>query len=281
MSASAATIRREPELSPSLASVYWGRVRGVLGVIYPLVVAGIAWEIAARLRNEETLFPTLTDVLRAMWRTGLTGELQFHFLSTVWRLLAGFFIACLLAVPLGLLMARSRKVEGFWVPLVSFLNPIPGLAWVPIFLLWFGLSHNAVVALVIWASFPPIAINTWTGAKTINEVWVRAAESMGAQGATLFRKVVLPGSLPFVLSGMRIGLSRAWRAVIAAELLSAGGAGLGFMIFSARDFLRTDVMLAGVFAIGFAGVMLEKLLFQWVERFTVVRWGMLRDSSSL
>jgi ABC-type nitrate/sulfonate/bicarbonate transport system permease component len=208
------------------------------------------------------------------------GIIQQHLVSTIWRLLAGFALASAFAIPLGLLMARSRAFENFWVPIVSVLNPIPGLAWVPLFMLWFKLGDTVVIALVTWATFPPVVVNTWTGAKTVNEIWIRAAQSMGAGGATLFRKVMVPGALPFVLSGLRIGLSRSWRAVVAAEILSAGGAGLGWMIFEARDFVRTDVMLAGVAAIGIVGLVLEKVLFQGCEKYTVVRWGMLHETGS-
>jgi ABC-type nitrate/sulfonate/bicarbonate transport system permease component len=228
----------------------------------------------------DVLFPPISQVVSTAGRLISRGIMQQHLLSTMYRLLAGFAIAAVFAVPLGLLMARSKVMESFWVPIVSVLNPIPGLAWVPLFLLWFKLGDTAVIALVTWATFPPVVINTWTGAKTVNEIWVRAAQSMGARGSTLYRKVMVPGALPFVLTGMRIGLSRSWRAVVAAEMLSAGGAGLGWLIFEARDFVRTDVMLAGVMMIGIVGLLLEKVLFQGVEKYTVVRWGMLHDTGS-
>jgi len=254
---------------------------GLLSTLFPLVVIGTMWEIVARMGIfPDVLFPPLSQVLATAGRLIARGTMQQHLISTIYRLLAGFALAAVLAVPLGLLMARSRLIESFWVPIVSVLNPIPGLAWVPLFLLWFKLGDTAVIALVTWATFPPVVINTWTGAKTINEVWVRAAQSMGARGTTLYRKVMVPGALPFVLTGMRIGLSRSWRAVVAAEMLSAGGTGLGWLIFEARDFVRTDVMLAGVMMIGIVGLLLEKVLFQGIEKYTVVRWGMLHDTGS-
>jgi NitT/TauT family transport system permease protein len=254
---------------------------GVMSTLFPLVVVGIGWEIVARSGLfPDVLFPPVSQVLATAGRLISRGVMQQHLMMTMYRLLAGFVLAATFAVPLGLLMARSRLVESFWVPIVSVLNPIPGLAWVPLFLLWFKLGDTAVIALVTWATFPPVVINTWTGAKTINQIWVRAAQSMGAQGTTLYRKVMVPGALPFVLTGMRIGLSRSWRAVVAAEMLSAGGAGLGWLIFEARDFVRTDVMLSGVMMIGIVGLLLEKVLFQGVEKYTVVRWGMLHDAGS-
>ncbi len=256
-------------------------VLGLLSTLFPLVVIGLVWEVVARIGIfPDILFPPASQVLATAGRLFSRGIMQQHLISTMWRLLVGFAVAAVFGVPLGLLMARSRLVESFWVPIVSVLNPIPGLAWVPLFLLWFKLGDTAVIALVTWATFPPVVINTWTGAKTVNEIWIRAAQSMGARGTTLYRKVMVPGALPFVLTGMRIGLSRSWRAVIAAEMLSAGGAGLGWLIFEARDFVRTDVMLAGVMMIGIVGLLLEKVLFQGIEKYTVIRWGMLHDTDS-
>jgi NitT/TauT family transport system permease protein len=257
------------------------RVMGVLNVLFPLVVVGIIWEAVARSGlYTQVLFPPLSDVLRATARLMGNGVLERHLVSTLYRLLIGFVLAAGFGIPLGLLMARSRAIENFWVPIVSILNPIPGLAWVPLFILWFGLGDMPTILLVAWASFPPMVFNTWTGSKTINEIWVRAAQSMGAQGLKLFTKVVMPGALPFVLTGMRIGLARSWRAVVAGEMLSAGAFGLGWLIFEARDFVRTDVMLSGVMAIGVIGLLLEKVLFQAIEKYTVVRWGMLQETSA-
>ena len=257
------------------------RTRGLLNVLFPLVVVGIIWEVVAKSGiYTSVLFPPLSDVLRTSVRLLGNGVMERHLASTLYRLLIGFMIAAAFGIPLGLLMARSRAIENFWVPIVSILNPIPGLAWVPLFILWFGLGDTPTILLVAWASFPPMVFNTWTGSKTINEIWVRAAQSMGAQGATLFTKVIVPGALPFVLTGMRIGLARSWRAVVAGEMLSAGAFGLGWLIFEARDFVRTDVMLSGVLAIGVIGLLLEKVLFQAIEKYTVVRWGMLQETGA-
>ncbi len=278
ISAEAFGLQLEPETK---SEAIGRRLTGLASTLFPLVTVGVIWEVVARAGIfPDILFPPLSQVLATAGRLIARGTLEANLLATMYRLMAGFLLASVFAVPLGLLMARSKAFESFWVPIVSVLNPIPGLAWVPLFLLWFKLGDTAVIALVTWATFPPVVINTLTGAKTINEIWVRAAQSMGAQGTTLYRKVMVPGALPFVLTGMRIGLSRSWRAVVAAEMLSAGGAGLGWMIFEARDFVRTDVMLAGVMAIGLTGLLLEKVLFQAIENYTVVRWGMLRDSGA-
>ena len=172
-------------------------------------------------------------------------------------------------------MGRYRWAEDFFVPIVSVGNPIPGLAYAPLFVLWFGLGNLPAVLLVGFAAAFPVIVNTWTGVKTVKEIWIRAAQSMGAGDHQLFRKVVLPGSLPYVLTGLRLGLARAWRVLVAVEMLTSVSLGLGWLIFGAREFLNTDVMLAGIAVIGLVGLTLEKLVFEPLERFTVVRWGML------
>lgn len=178
-------------------------------------------------------------------------------------------------VALGVLMGRSRWAEELLLPLVSVGNPIPGLAYAPLFVIWFGLGDLPAILLVGFSASFPVAVNTWTGVKAVKEIWLRAAEAMGAGPRDLFRKVVLPGSLPWVLTGLRLGLARAWRVLVAVEMLTAVRIGLGWLIFGAREFLNTDVMLAGIAVIGIVGLALEKLVFERLERFTVVRWGMM------
>ncbi len=112
--------------------------------------------------------------------------------------------------------------------------------------------------------------------KTVKPVWLRAAAAMGASDQQVFRKVILPGALAYTLTGLRLGLARAWRVLVAAEMLTAVPAGLGWLIFGARELLNTDVMLAGIAVIGLLGLVLERVVFERVERETVVRWGMLR-----
>jgi ABC-type nitrate/sulfonate/bicarbonate transport system permease component len=188
--------------------------RGFMKSLLPLVVVGIIWEITAS-RIVNPLFPPVSVVLSSMWRLILNGTLEQHVISTMWRLLFGFGAAVAFGIPLGLLMARSKKVETAALPIVSVLMPIPAIAWVPLFILWFGLGERPTIYLVAFETFLPMVFNSWTGTKTINEVWVRAAQSMGARGGTLFLRVVVPAALPFIITGMRIGLARAWRAVVA------------------------------------------------------------------
>jgi NitT/TauT family transport system permease protein len=189
--------------------------------------------------------------------------------------MAGFGVGAVVGVALGIIMGRSRRAEDIFLPLVSIGAPIPGLAYAPLFLLWFGLGNVGAVILVSFVSAFPIILNSWTGVKAVKEIWIRAAQVMGANERRLFRQVILPGALPYILTGLRLGLAQAWRILVAVEMLAAVPWGLGWMIFGAREFLNTDVMLAGIVVIGAIGLALEKLVFQRLEQFTVVRWGMI------
>jgi NitT/TauT family transport system permease protein len=243
---------------------------------FPFLVVGAIWEIVARFGVfPSRLFPPLETIAAAFWRLTLNGILPHHALDTLIRLGAGFALAAIAGIAVGIAMGRSRLAEDIALPLVSIGAPIPGLAYAPLFLLWFGLGNTSAVLLVAFVSAFPIVFNTWTGVKAVKEIWVRSAQAMGADDTRLFRYVILPGALPYILTGLRLGLAQAWRILVGVEMLAAVPWGLGWMIFGAREFLNMDVMLAGVAVIAIIGLALEKLVFQRLEEFTVVRWGMM------
>jgi NitT/TauT family transport system permease protein len=245
-------------------------------VAFPFLVVALAWEVTAHLGVfPPRLFPPLEEVASALIRLTASGILPHHVLDTLLRLLAGFALAASVGVAVGFAMGRSRRAEDIFLPLVSIGAPIPGLAYAPLFLLWFGLGNTSAVLLVGFVSAFPVIFNTWTGVKAVKEIWVRSAQAMGADSRRLLHHVVLPGALPYILTGLRLGLAQAWRILVGVEMLAAVPWGLGWMIFGAREFLNTDVMLAGVAVIGAIGLALEKLVFEKLERFTVVRWGMM------
>ena len=252
------------------------RWRAVARTAFPFIVAGAAWEIVAHLGIfPPRLFPSLEQVAATFVRLTLTGALPHHAFDTLIRLVAGFALAAVIGVAIGIAMGRSRLAEDIALPLVSIGAPIPGIAYAPLFLLWFGLGNVSAVLLVGFVSGFPIIFNTWTGVKAVKEIWVRSAQAMGADQRRMFAKVILPGALPYILTGLRLGLAQAWRILVGVEMLAAVPWGLGWLIFGAREFLATDVMLAGIAVIAIMGLVLEKLVFQRLERFTVVRWGMM------
>jgi NitT/TauT family transport system permease protein len=276
MSDLAPTVAPSALAAGTLAAPGESGLRVIARTALPFLVVGLLWEFTAHLGVfPRKLFPPLEEVASAFVRLSVAGILPHHVLDTLVRLLAGFALAAIAGVAIGIAMGRSRRAEDIFLPLVSIAAPIPGLAYAPLFLLWFGLGNRTAILLVGFVSAFPIIFNTWTGVKAVKEIWVRSAQAMGADSRRLFRHVILPGALPYILTGLRLGLAQAWRILVGVEMLAAVPWGLGWMIFGAREFLNTDVMLAGVVVIGAIGLALEKLVFQRLEQYTVIRWGMM------
>src|ERR1700726_2305987 len=264
------------DIAAASAAFEAGHFRRAARNAFPFIVGGALWEAAAHLGVfPAQFFPSLEAVATVFARLTLNGILLHHAFDTLVRLSAGFALAALIGVTIGILMGRSRRAEDILLPLVSIGAPIPGLAYAPLFLLWFGPGNVSAIALVAFVSTFPIIYNSWTGVKAVKDIWVRSAQAMGANDRRLFRHVILPGALPYIMTGLRLGLAQAWRILVGIEMLAAVPWGLGWLIFGAREFLNIDVMLAGIVMIALIGLALEKLVFQRLEDFTVVRWGML------
>jgi NitT/TauT family transport system permease protein len=244
-----------------------------------LLVAAALYEIVARSGFfPKALLPTIPAVGRALVTTLLDGTMLQHAFSTLYRVMFGFSLAVVVGIPLGILMARFRRVENFVLPLASALMPIPSLAWVPVFILWFGLGNTVSILVVFYAATFPMLLNTWSGVRSVNPLWLRAAGAMGADEHALFWKVIIPGASPFIITGLRQAFLRAWIAVVGAEALAASDFGLGWVIFDAKEFLNADVMLAALVVIGTIGFLFERVVFGGLERSTVQRWGMVRTA---
>jgi NitT/TauT family transport system permease protein len=244
-----------------------------------LLVAAALYEVIARSGTfPAALLPTLPKIAGTFAAELLDGILLEHAFYTLYRVLFGLALAVTVALPLGILMGRIRAVESFFLPLASALMPIPSLAWVPVFILWFGLGNMVAILIVLYAAAFPLLLNAWSGVRAVNPLWLRAAGAMGAQEHALFWKVIIPGASPFIITGLRQAFLRAWIAVVGAEMLAASDWGLGWVIFDAKEFLNADVMLASLAMIGLIGFVFERLVFGSIERATVVRWGMVQTA---
>ena len=254
-------------------------MKRALGIALPLMtfaVIAAGWQLLATYGGfPPKLVPGLGAVAETFVRLAGNGVLAAAAAATLYRLGVGFLLAAAIGVLVGIAMGRRQWVEDTLLPIVTFLYPIPGLAYAPLFVLWFGLGDLPTMLLVGMSSSFTIIINTWKGVTAVKPVWLRSAEVMGARDRDMFRRVVLPAALPYILVGLRLGLAQAWRILIAVEMLMSVQRGLGWMIFGAQTFLNTDVMLATIALIGMIGLLLETQVFARIERFTVVRWGMV------
>ncbi|HWP27588.1 MAG TPA: ABC transporter permease [Xanthobacteraceae bacterium] len=253
------------------------RARSAMRAVLTIAVALMIYEFVARLEIfTPSLMPTLPKIGATLLRTLLDGSMILHAAGTLGRVLAGMTLAAAVGLPVGILMGRYKAVENFFVPLVSAFMPIPSLAWVPVFILWFGLGNTVAILIVLYAAFFPMVLNVWSGVRAVNPLWLRAADAMGADEKALFWKVIMPGASPFIIAGLRQAFLRAWIAVIGAEFLAASDWGLGWVIFDSKEFLNADVMIASLAVIGAIGFVFERLVFGSLEKYTVQRWGMVQ-----
>jgi len=242
-----------------------------------LIAVATLYQAAARSGYfAPALMPPLGTVAQTLFDSIRDGTMLHHAAATLSRVVIGFGLAVAAGLPLGVAMGRFRAVEQFVLPLASALMPIPSLAWVPVFILWFGLGNTVTILIVFYAALFPMLLNTWTGVRSVNPIWLRAAGAMGANERALFWKVIIPGASPFIITGLRQSFLRSWIAVIGAEMLAGSDYGLGWVIFDAKEFLNTDVMLASLVVIGCIGFFAERLVFGSLERATIYRWGMAR-----
>ncbi len=278
MKAGEATLEVRNERRPRSTSTSHYYLRAFLDNFLPLFFILLLWEGVARLEIiHPALFPTVTEIFKKMWELTLEGIFLKDVFYSLARLLSSVFFAMIVGTGCGLLMGTSRWVEKVAIPPLNFFLAIPGIAIFPIVILWFGLTEKAIVFTLAFEASLSIMLNTWTGVKSVDVSLINAGRALGAQGYRLFYRVLIPAALPAIITGYRQGFSRAWRILVAGEMLASIGTGIGFRIFEARAFLASDVMYAGVIVIGVLGFLLERVALRSLEMFTVERWGMVRE----
>ncbi len=186
----------------------------------------------------------------------LSGELIVDSIGSMYRVLVGFGIGAGLALPLGLAMGANRRVYAWCNPLVQLLRPIPPIAYIPLSILWFGLGNPPAVFLIALGAFFPVLMNTIAGVRQVDGIYLRAARNLGASGSTMFLRVILPAAVPYILSGMRIGIGTAFIVVIVSEMIAVNN-GLGFRILEAREYFWSDKIIAGMITIGLLGLAID------------------------
>ncbi len=186
----------------------------------------------------------------------MSSELLGDLLASLQRVVLGFVVGAGLALPLGLLMGTDKTIEQLFNPVIQFLRPIPPIAYIPLAILWFGLGNPPAIFLIAIGAFFPVLINTISGVRNVDSIYVRAATNLGANRLTLFRRVILPAATPYILTGMRIGIGTAFIVVIVAEMIAVNS-GLGYRILEAREYMWSDKVIAGMIAIGLLGLAID------------------------
>lgn len=242
----------------------------------PLIALVVLWAIVVRAFDvNPRLFPGVGAVGAAAIESLADGSLIAHVAASMWRVLVGTVLALVAAIPMGIAMGVSPGISSFFTPIFRFFSVLAGIAWIPIATLWFGYGFGAIVFVIFNAVFFVVTYNTLLGVASIPMPLRHAAASLGAGPWQLVTQVLLPGALPNIVTGIRTGLGFAWRGLIAAEMI-ATNVGLGYMLFVARDFYRTEVIVFGMIVIGVLWLLIDRLLLVPLERATMERWGMVR-----
>ncbi|SFL46100.1 ABC transporter permease [Rugamonas rubra] len=254
-----------------MANSKWREV-GV-GLVVPVVVVAL-WQAAAMagLVNPQVLPSPLAvlekwiayllpmqpyDPAAGSWLLwAVSGELITDSIGSLYRVVLGFVIGAGLALPLGLAMGAQPRVYAWLNPLVQLLRPIPPIAYIPLSILWFGLGNPPAVFLIALGAFFPVLMNTIAGVRQVDGIYLRAARNLGASGSTMFLRVILPAAVPYILSGVRIGIGTAFIVVIVSEMIAVNN-GLGFRILEAREYFWSDKIIAGMISIGLIGLAID------------------------
>lgn len=218
--------------------------------------------------------PTIGKVIGDFFDKIDSGILLFNIFMSLQRLLFAFLIGNLLAIPLGFAIALNRRVADFVRPLLTFLQSIAGIAWVPLAIIWFGIGAGPVLFVMANTIFFSSIYNVVTGVEAIPRSQRRSVQSLGANRRQVYTELILPGALVQILVGFRISMAYGFRAMVGAELV-AGTNGLGYMISKASSDFAPETVLLGMLVIAAIWFVLDRFVFTAVERLTVVRWGML------
>ena len=197
--------------------------------------------------------------------------LHDHVRYSLYRVALGFGVACFVGIPLGVLMGWSSRLRFMITPILEIVRPIPPLAWIPIAILWFGIGIKSAAFIIFLGAFFPVLLNTLSGVLSVDTVFIEAAKTLNAKEKDIFFKVLVPGAIPSIFVGMRIGMGIGWMTLVAAEFTGVKeGYGLGYMIMTARDIQRPDEIIAGMLIIGLIGLLINSFLGFLESK--IVRW---------
>jgi len=247
--------------------------------VLPFVIAICLWEFAVDIGIVSSrLVPSPSSIASKFYRL-ITPEpiLLTSLWMSLYRLILGYALGVFIGVSLGISMGISKFLYRLFSPILSLLISVPTLAWVPLLLVTLGPGEETVIVAIFLGSVFPMVYNTFNGIRSIGKHFVWASHIMGADKATVFFEVLLPGSLVSIITGLRLAIGYSWRALVGAEMVAAGiSAGVGQMIYAARAFNDVEAMFAGLVIISIGGLLLDRLLMDPLERKTVEKWGIVK-----
>jgi taurine transport system permease protein len=246
------------------------RIRLLSTSVASVIVFLAFWELACRAGWVDPIFlPPPSAVFAKAVAMVHDGTLLGNVLASARRVMVGFLAATLVAIPLGIVLGTSVYARAVFDPILSLLRPLPSMSWIPLSLLWFGITETQKYSIVFMGTFAPALVYVIEATRSIDPLLIRAAQNLGASRWQVMREVILPGSLPQILSGLKVILGLAWTCVISAELVAARE-GLGFLIMNGKEFFQTEVVVLGMVLISIT-VLITDFVFRAIEN-RVLRW---------
>jgi len=245
--------------------------------LVPFLVGIAAWQALSSLNVwPRVLFPSPLEVGQAFVEDISTGVLLVNLGVSLKSLLLGFVVGSAIAIPLGYLMGLNRASRDFFDPLVNLLQAIPGLAWIPFAILWFGLGQGAVTFIIVMSVFFPVLHNLLTGIRMVQPVLIEAVQTLGAKRWAVISHVIFPATLPNLMTGIRLGIAFGFRSLVGGEMIASTD-GLGYAIFNAQQYFQSSRIVVGMLTIGIVWLAMDRLILRPIEQRTTMRWGLVRE----
>jgi NitT/TauT family transport system permease protein len=242
-----------------------------------LIALAAAWQLYAVKLNNALMFPTLSSVLEGFFKVLRNGELPSRAAVSLRVILIAYSTGVLAAGLLTVFAITTRLGTDFLELLTAMFNPLPAIALLPLALLWFGLGYPSIIFVIVHAVTWPVALNVHSGFLGVSSTLRMVGRNYGLRGLRFVFKILIPAASAHILTGLKVGWAFSWRTLIAAELVfgvSSGKGGLGWFIYEKKNQLDIDLVFAGLLTVIIIGVLVEGLIFKFIEKRTVVKWGM-------
>lgn len=242
-----------------------------------LVLLAVIWQVYAVNLNNELMFPTFSDTIKGLVQVIQSGELVNRTLTSLKVLSIAYTSGILLAGTLTVIAITTRIGTDLLETLTAMFNPLPAIALLPLALLWFGLGNPSIIFVIIHAVTWPIALNIYSGFMGVSNTLRMVGKNYELTGLRFVFKILIPAAFAHILTGLKVGWAFSWRTLIAAELVfgvSSGSGGLGWFIFEKKNQLDINLVFAGLLTIIIIGVVVENVIFKFIEKRTVIKWGM-------
>jgi len=251
----------------------WLEKKSVSVPLLWIVVIGI-WQLGALVYGPDVV-PGPLDTIQGAGELIADGTLLQYIGISFSRVLTGWALGSLIAIPVGLVIGKVQPIRLLAEPFLNFIRFIPPIAFITLFLVWFGIGEQSKIALIMYATFFIVVLNTLTGVLSVEEDKIRSARSMGASEWQIVLHVIVPATTPYIFTGIRLAMGTSYMAIIGAEMI-ASNEGVGYLIWNSRLFFRTDWIFVGLICLGFMGFITDRL-FNWFGRRMLYRYGVVSN----